>query len=74
MKEVAIELTSYDKELRFHDFRIVKGPTHTNVIFDIVLPFDDKHTQEEIVKKLEAHFANRETRYHFAIHFDRPFD
>lgn len=74
MKEVAIELASYDKELHFHDFRIVKGPTHTNVIFDIVVPFDDKHTQEEIVKKLEAHFANRETRYHFAIHFDRPFD
>ena len=29
-------------EIRFHDFRMVKGPTHTNIIFDIVVPFDYK--------------------------------
>ncbi|HBX25082.1 MAG TPA: cation-efflux pump, partial [Firmicutes bacterium] len=30
-------LTSIDKELTIHDFRMVKGNTHINVIFDIVV-------------------------------------
>ena len=28
-----------------HDFRIVNGETHTNVIFDIVVPFEYKHPE-----------------------------
>jgi cation diffusion facilitator family transporter len=71
--EVGSILTSISKDLQFHDFRIVKGPTHTNIIFDVVLPFDEKITQEGIIKELETKFANRETKYHFVVHFDRPF-
>ena len=29
-----------DPKLSMHDFRIVKGLTHTNLIFDIVVPYD----------------------------------
>ncbi len=29
-----------DDRLRLHDFRIVPGDTHTNLIFDVVAPFD----------------------------------
>ena len=28
-----------DPQLTIHDFRVVPGPTHTNLIFDVVLPF-----------------------------------
>lgn len=31
-------IASIDDKIHFHDFRIVKGVTHTNVIFDIVVP------------------------------------
>ena len=31
-------LESYDKLLTFHDFRVVPGDTHTNVLFDLVIP------------------------------------
>lgn len=31
-----------------HDFRLVKGPTHTNVIFDIAVPYDVKMSDDEV--------------------------
>ncbi len=46
-------------ELKFHDFRIVKGITHTNVLFDIVVPnkyqLSNDEIKEEIDKKLLAY-------------------
>ncbi len=41
LKEVAIKtLLQIDARLTLHDFRAVTGPTHTNIIFDVVLPKD----------------------------------
>ena len=37
-----------DARLTIHDFRMVSGPTHTNVIFDVVVPFDLKMTDSEV--------------------------
>lgn len=37
--------------LTMHDFRIVPGPTHTNLIFDVVVPYDNKMPQAEILEK-----------------------
>ena len=37
-----------DPKWGFHDFRIVFGPTHVNLVFDLVIPFEEKYTQEEI--------------------------
>ena len=39
--------------LTMHDFRIVPGPTHTNLIFDVVVPYDNKMPQAEILEKIE---------------------
>ena len=43
-------LKEYCEQLSFHDFRIVKGETHTNVIFDCVVPFAMKDKKDEIKK------------------------
>ena len=53
LKAHIVDITaSIDKRLTIHDFRAVPGPTHTNVIFDIVVPsefpFDDKCLKEKI--------------------------
>lgn len=37
-----------DERITIHDFRMVKGPTHTNVIFDAAVPFDIKESDDEI--------------------------
>ena len=49
-----------DKLITIHDFRMVTGPTHTNVIFDLLLPYEVKMDPEnarmraaEIVKELD---------------------
>ncbi len=41
LKELTLgELAHIDKRLTLHDFRVVNGPSHTNLIFDVVVPFD----------------------------------
>lgn len=41
-------LSSIDKEIKFHDFRMVNGTNKINYIFDIVIPFNYKYTEKEI--------------------------
>lgn len=43
----------FDESMSIHDFRIVKGPTQTNVIFDVVVPSGYGGTDEEIKAELE---------------------
>ncbi len=41
LKELVLgELMRIDERLTLHDFRVVNGPSHTNLIFDVVIPFD----------------------------------
>ncbi|MBQ4612402.1 MAG: cation transporter [Clostridia bacterium] len=58
LKELAVgELTAIDERLSLHDFRVVFGPSHTNLIFDVVVPFDypDKsQLPSRIEKRLQA--------------------
>lgn len=50
-------LAKMEGGLQIHDFRIVKGPTHTNLIFDVVAPFDyalsDTALKEQIQERLQ---------------------
>ena len=41
-----------DIRLSLHDFRMVDGPSHTNLIFDVVAPFDLGMSDEELVKEV----------------------
>lgn len=51
-------LAEIDSCITMHDFRIVKGPTHTNLIFDVVVPFNyrlsDNALTEIITYKIKA--------------------
>ena len=47
-------LKDYCNRVSFHDFRIVKGETHTNVIFDCVIPCDMKDKKDEIKKMIQT--------------------
>lgn len=49
LKQMALQvLAKIDDSLSLHDFRIVKGPTHTNLIFDVVAPFSLSLSPEEL--------------------------
>ena len=64
---------SIDNRMHIHDFRVVTGNTHTNLIFDIVVPFDVKESNEEIKEKIDEHMANEDATYYTVITFDKEF-
>ena len=59
-------LCSIDERLSMHDFRVVSGPSHTNLIFDIEAPFECKLSDAEIKQKVAAGLASWEGT-HFAV-------
>lgn len=72
-RKVKSTLKEYDEELKIHDFRLVTAETYTNVIFDILVPFEKNYTEEEIFKVLTEAFKEEKTKYYFVIDIDRPF-
>lgn len=46
-------IQSIDARITIHDFRIVKGPTHTNLIFDAVVPFDLPWDDDEAKERID---------------------
>ncbi len=72
LKELAIStLHSLDNTLTLHDFRMVSGDSHTNILFDVVLPFESKITKEEILSKMDDAFNTSDMQYYFVIDIDR---
>ena len=64
-------LANLDKELSLHDFRIVSGQTHTNMLFDVVIPYDSKLSLDDVKNAMEREFANDPVKYFFVIDVDR---
>ncbi|MGN1310217.1 MAG: cation diffusion facilitator family transporter [Clostridia bacterium] len=62
-----------DKSLKIHDFRIVEGTTHTNILFDCVVPYEKNYTAEEIEIYLEKNIRTEEETYYYVIEIDRPY-
>lgn len=55
----------------FHDFRIVRGDSHTNLIFDVALPNAMKGREKEIKQTLDTAInENSATKYYTVITFD----
>ena len=61
-----------DPKWGFHDFRIVSGPTHVNLVFDLVIPFEEKYTQEEIEEMLLKHIESVKKIY-LVLTIDHPY-
>lgn len=66
-------LSSMNAGLSLHDFRMVIGDTHTNILFDVVIPFDSKVTPKEIEKAFADAYADEGKQYFFIINYDRSY-
>ena len=62
-----------DERLHIHDFRLVSGETHTNVIFDLVVPFDCRYTDEQLKFYIDTELEKEDKNYYTVITFDRDF-
>ena len=69
--KVTAVLESLDSGLSLHDFRMVPGDTHTNLVFDVVVPFESKLTHDGIIAALEEAFKDDPVTYYFVIDIDR---
>ncbi len=63
-------LQNLDKNLNFHDLRVVTGPTHTNVIFDVAIPIGVKENKLTISKTLRDEIYKYDSKYILVINFD----
>lgn len=64
---------AYGDKLSLHDFRMVKGITHTNVLFDAVVPFGEKITAEDIATLLSEKIDSGGTTYYYVVNIDRSY-
>lgn len=53
---VAEVVKGLDERVTIHDFRMVTGPTHTNLLFDVVVPFDVP-LEERVIKQRVSHMV-----------------
>lgn len=72
-EEIAKALGKFNAGLTFHDLRIVKGVTHTNVLFDIVLPLECHLNQDEVVKEIKKTISNLDKKYRTVIKIDNAY-
>lgn len=70
-ERVRMAVYALDPELSIHDFRMVNGDTHVNLVFDVVVPYDKKISLEQVRSACEKEFENDETKYYFVIDMDR---
>ena len=64
-------LQSMDQRLTVHDFRMVKGAGHSNLIFDVALPNQMRTQQMQIKHQLESALAaDGQGTYNTVITFD----
>ena len=74
MRRLALLIAkSVDERFTIHDFRMVKGPSHTNLIFDVVAPFDCKLSEDEIRNTICAKVQSLPGNHFAVIDVDRPF-
>ena len=60
-------------ELRIHDFRMVKGNVHINLIFDLVVPFGKKFDNDTLVSTISREMKLLDERYNCVINIDEDY-
>ncbi len=70
-KDVAQAVAEIDPSLRIHDFRFVSGPTHSNLIFDVAVPFEVKRSDEDVRRAVADQISRMDPSYFAVITVDR---
>ena len=70
LKERIHEAISPDVSI--HDFRMVPGPTHTNVIFDAVVPYEFPQSDEQVREEISKLVRALEGDYFAVVTIDHP--
>ena len=72
-KEVIEVIQKINENYKIHDFRIVVGPSHTNLVFDVLLPAGDRNDIETLRKNICENIKKINSSYNCVINFDRDY-
>ena len=72
-QKVAQLVKLIDETITIHDFRMVTGPTHTNVIFDAVVPFAFRLSDKEVEERIKDAVRTLDGNYFAVIQIDKSY-
>jgi len=72
-EQVASIIKGIDDDLKFHDFRIVKGPTHTNILFDVLVPYKFAMKDSELITLIDKKVKELNSSYFVVIKVDHTY-
>lgn len=72
-EQVAAIIREVDERLSFHDFRMVAGITHTNLIFDVLVPYNFSMSTTDIKTAIIAKIKNLSPSYYAVITIDKSY-
>lgn len=68
---VAEVVLGLDERVTIHDFRMVTGPTHTNLIFDVSVPFDVRLSEKDIISRVSHMIRALDSHFNAVVTVDR---
>ena len=72
-ERVAALVHCIDDAINIHDFRMVAGPSHTNVIFDAVVPYGFRLTDSEVEEKIKTAVRPLDGNYFAVVKVERSY-
>ena len=69
--QVAKVVSELGEGMNIHDFRFVRGSTHTNLIFDVAVPFECKLSEEEVRRAVADAVSHLDPSYFVVLTVDR---
>ena len=72
-RRVEVLVKCIDDEISIHDFRMVAGATHTNLIFDAVVPFGFRLTDEQVAEKIKNAVRALDGTYYAVVQVERSY-
>ena len=70
---VHILVRQVSPQINIHDFRVVNGVTHSNLIFDVVVPFDFKYDDDELIEIISKKTQEIDSNYRTVITVDHNY-
>ena len=72
-KKVSELVKIIDESITIHDFRMVVGPTHTNLIFDIVIPFGFRLSDGQVLEDVSRIVSSLDENYRAVVRIDKSY-
>lgn len=62
-----------DEKLTIHDFRVVDGPSHTNLIFDVVVPHKFPMSSDDLMAEISSEIYKINPRFFTVMNIEHSF-